>query len=757
MSSAVQPPYDADRQAAPEYSLLGDNIQASIQRVIRWAKQLVGVRDVQVLLEGRSPQPVDWDESAGFVHEEPLVAPSGQTVGTLRLSDPRPRPQGLEDPAPAVTRDLAFALINALELNRGRERLENMLLDSRNVVAKLEASERTYRFLFERNPMPMWVFDHETLRFLAVNDAAVEMYGYSVEEFLSMSIADIRPPEEVPRLLEQVRSGRGRHTWVPGWTHIRKDGSRITVDVYSHEFEFEGRPSRLVLINDVTEKQRLEEQLRQAQRMEAVGRLAGGIAHDFNNLLTVINGYAAIMLKRLRPEDPLRRELEPVAQAGERAAGLTRQLLAFSRGQVMQPRVVDLNEILRTLEPMLARLMREDIDLKVMPASTLWKVKIDPTQIEQVILNLAINSSDAMPQGGELTIETANVTLDEAYARDHIDVKPGPHVLLAVSDTGIGMDSVTQARIFEPFFTTKGRGTGLGLSTAYGIVKQSGGNIWVYSEPYRGTIFKVYLPAAIDSAGPERVPVPTPAGGEHVGGSVLIVEDDAQVRQFAGAVLRSLGYTVEMCEDGEVALERIAAGFLPALVITDVVMPRMGGRELADRLAKLHPEIRVLFVSGYTENAIVHHGALDPGVNFLSKPFTPESLATSVRETLRPPDRIRRILVVDDEREVRLYFCNLLKEAGYEVLGASDGSEAVAAMRQSAADLILLDLVMPEQEGLETIQLMRAEFPAAKIVAISGKFEGKFLSVARHLGAHVALAKPVDGEKLLATIRELLA
>jgi len=757
VSPSAQPPQDADRQAAPAYSLEGESVQASVQRVIRWAKQLVDVRDVQVVLDGQAPEPVAWDESAGFVHEEPLVAPLGQTVGTLRLSDPRPRPRGLEDPAPAVARDLAFALINALELNRGRERLEELLLESREIVERLEGSERTYRFLFERNPMPMWVFDHETLKFLAVNDAAVEMYGYSAEEFLAMSIADIRPPDEVPRLLDQVRTGRGRHTWVPGWTHIRKDGSRIVADVFSHEFEFEGRPARLVLINDVTEKYKLEEQLRQAQRMEAVGRLAGGIAHDFNNLLTVINGYAAIVLKRLRPEDPLRRDLEPVAQAGERAAGLTRQLLAFSRGQVMQPRIVDLNETLRSLEPMLARLVREDIDLKVMPASTLWKVKIDPTQIEQVILNLAINSADAMPGGGELTIETANVTLNEAYARDHIDVTPGPHVLLAVSDTGIGMDSVTQARIFEPFFTTKGRGTGLGLSTAYGIVKQSGGNIWVYSEPNRGTIFKVYLPAAVGSAGLEREPEPAAVPEEHTGGAVLIVEDDEQVRHFAATVLRGLGYSVEICGDGEAALERIAAGYRPSLVITDVVMPRMGGRELADRLAELHPEIRVLFVSGYTENAIVHHGALDPGVNFLSKPFTPESLSTAVRETFGIQARTRRVLVVDDETEVRQYFSTLLKEAGYDVVEASDGSEAVAAMRASAADLILLDLVMPEQEGLETIQLLRAEFPAAKIVAISGKFEGKFLSVARHLGAHIAMAKPVEADKLLAAIRELLA
>jgi PAS domain S-box-containing protein len=387
------------------------------------------------------------------------------------------------------------------------------------------------------------------------------------------------------------------------------------------------------LLNIEREK---EEQLRQSQKMEAVGKLAGGIAHDFNNLLTAINGYSDLTLRRLQDADPLRQNIEEIRKAGDRAAALTRQLLAFSRKQVLQPVVLDLNSIVSELERMLCRLIGEDIDLRTVLEPRLGSIKADPGQIEQVLMNLVVNARDAMPRGGKLTIETANLYLDEEYAGRHIAVTPGPYVMLAVSDTGTGMDEKVRARIFEPFFTTKeaGKGTGLGLSTVYGIVKQSGGNIWVYSELERGTTFKVYLPRVDEGAQEYRRSV---EAGEALQGTelILLAEDDEIVRKLAGEVLRQYGYRVLEAANGGAALLICERQEEPIqLLVTDVVMPEMGGRELADRLRLLRPEMKVLFMSGYTDDAIVHQGVLDEGVNFIQKPFTPDALARKLREVL---------------------------------------------------------------------------------------------------------------------------
>ncbi len=378
------------------------------------------------------------------------------------------------------------------------------------------------------------------------------------------------------------------------------------------------------------------EQLRQSQKMEAVGQLAGGIAHDFNNLLTAITGYSELSLRRLQAEDPLHRNIKEIKKAGERAASLTRQLLAFSRKQVLQPKVLALNSIISDVEKMLRRLIGEDIELRTVLEPQLGSVKADPGQIEQVLLNLAVNARDAMPQGGKLTIETANVYLDGEYAAQHIAVKPGHYVMLAVSDTGCGMDEKTQARIFEPFFTTKeaGKGTGLGLSTVYGIVKQSGGNIWVYSEVGRGTTFKVYLPR-VDEGAQEHMRSAEPEDAVQGTGVILLAEDEHMVRKLAREVLEMCGYKVLEAANGGAALlicERHQESI--DLLITDVIMPEMGGRELATRLSQLRPEMKVLYMSGYTDNAIVHQGVLDEGANFIQKPFSPQTLASKVREVL---------------------------------------------------------------------------------------------------------------------------
>jgi len=380
-------------------------------------------------------------------------------------------------------------------------------------------------------------------------------------------------------------------------------------------------------------------QLQQSQKMEAVGRLAGGVAHDFNNLLTAITGYSDLSLRRLKPGDPLRRNIEEVKRAAGRAADLTHQLLAFSRKQVLQPRVLDLNAVISEMEKMLRRLIGEDVELLYDLSPSLGRVKADPGQLQQVLLNLAVNARDAMPGGGKLIIQTANTYLDREYAGQHIAVVPGPYVILAVSDNGCGMDEATRVKIFEPFFTTKeqGKGTGLGLATVYGIVKQSHGNIWVYSEVSQGTTFKIYLPLVEGDAEPVR---PAAAAESLSTGTetILLVEDDEMVRRITGAILRQAGYGVLEAAEGESALRtcRLHEGAIH-LVLTDVVMPGMSGRVLADRLKELRPDASVLFMSGYTEEAIVHHGVLHEGVNFLEKPFTPDGLTRKVREVLGAP------------------------------------------------------------------------------------------------------------------------
>ena len=380
----------------------------------------------------------------------------------------------------------------------------------------------------------------------------------------------------------------------------------------------------------------MQEQLRQAQKIEAIGRLAGGIAHDFNNLLTVIKGVCQLSLLDLHERDPLYENLKEIERSAERAADLTRQLLAFSRKQILEMEVLDLNDIVRGLDKMLHRLLGEDIDLVTVLSEGIGKVKVDPGQMEQVIINLAVNSRDAMPQGGKLTIETADVELDEEYAKRHIAVQPGRYVMLSISDTGVGMTPEVKDRLFEPFFTTKeqGKGTGLGLSTVYGIVKQSGGNIWVYSEPGQGATFKIYLPRVeepLTEKKREEVSREIPRGGE----TILVVEDEETVRKLAMRLLKGQGYRVLEASDGGKAFmlcekykERID------LILTDVVMPGMSGRELAERLKQIHPEMKVLYMSGYTDNAIVHHGVLKEGIHFIQKPFTLESLARKVREVL---------------------------------------------------------------------------------------------------------------------------
>ena len=501
---------------------------------------------------------------------------------------------------------------------------------------QLRRSETRYRLLFESNPEAMFVYDPGTLRFLAVNEAAVARYGWTREEFLRMTLPDIRPPSEIPRLEAALAAqDRGAAT-VSDTKHRKKDGSLIDVEVLSDWIEFEGRRARLVLAKDVTERLRLEEQLRQSQKMEAIGQLAGGIAHDFNNLLTAILGFCGLLERQVGANAQMRGDVAEIRHAAGRAAELTRKLLAFGRRQMLAPRVLDLNGLVADLDKMLRRVIGEHIELVTQLDPELAPVKADLGQLEQVILNLVVNARDAMPQGGRVSIQTANTDLDLAYADTHAPVVPGRYVLLAVSDTGTGMHPEAKAHLFEPFFTTKevGKGTGLGLATVYGIVKQSGGYIWVYSESGSGTSVKIYLPRSDQPVQP--VPRPPVLAGLPTGTeTVLVVEDAEAIRSLARKVLTAQGYTVLEAGDGVEALQIAErhTGMLH-LVLTDVVMPGMSGRELAQRLAPLRPQLKLLYMSGYTGDAVVHRGVLEDGLPFLAKPFTPEDLASKVRDVL---------------------------------------------------------------------------------------------------------------------------
>ena len=508
--------------------------------------------------------------------------------------------------------------------------------ERRQAERDLAESENRYRLLFEKNPQPMWVYDQEDLRFLAVNHAATQSYGYTRDEFLAMTLLDIRPEEDIPKLLEVTAvPTTSLHTEGP-WRHRKKDGKVIAVEITEHPLVFDGRSASLVLATDITERKRLEQQFYEAQRMESVGRLAGGVAHDFNNLLTVINGYSEMLMDDVSADSPLREPVTEIRAAGERAAGLTQQLLAFSRRQLVQPKVVNLNEVAGEIRKMMARLIGDDIELRTNLSPDLGNIVADAGQLQQIIMNLAVNARDAMPSGGTLSIETANVEIDGIATAAHPEMRAGRYAMLAVSDTGTGMTQEVQNRIFEPFFTTKptGAGTGLGLATVYGMVKQAGGWIWVYSELGDGTTFKVYFPRSDSAATPVVVNAVRDVHGSE---TILVVEDQPEVRNLVVTVLRKCGYTVHCAVNGPDAIRLWQE--LPGtidLLLTDIVMPGMTGRGVAEVLLQERPDLPVLYMSGYTEDAIARRGVLEDCIDYLQKPFTPELLALKVREVLGP-------------------------------------------------------------------------------------------------------------------------
>lgn len=539
---------------------------------------------------------------------------------------------------------LPSAVLNALEKTRTFE-------EKTRAEAALQKSEEQYRLIAENTSDLICMVDFDG-NFTYVSPSYREVLGYPPESLLGSSSFSLLHPDEI-ELAEEIKmeSAASRK---PIWSELRvkhHNGSwKIFETLGNWICDSQGLPQYCVLVSrDITqrkeaeetlrtseEKLRLsEEQLRMSQKLEAIGQLAGGVAHDFNNLLTVITGYSDLVLARLEDSDDNRPKIEEIKRAAQRASSLTRQLLAFSRKQVLQPKLFNLNDLVADMTKMLQRLIGENIQMNTCFAQE-TPINADPGQIEQVLMNLVVNARDAMPNGGRVSIETSQVEIDETYASTHLHMAPGSYVMLAVSDTGKGMDAETQKHVFEPFFTTKelGKGTGLGLSTVYGIVKQSGGSIWVYSEPGLGTVFKVYLPLASAKAAESTVDQTEsriPRGNE----TIMIVEDEPQIRDLTLECLTHCGYNVLTAADGTEALQLIKGTERPVnLIVSDVVMPKMSGRELAERVAQIRPLTKVLFISGYTNDAIVNHGVLDGGMWFLQKPFAFDALARRVREVL---------------------------------------------------------------------------------------------------------------------------
>jgi PAS domain S-box-containing protein len=568
---------------------------------------------------------------ARFCAVAPMVTPDGDTAGALCVMDARPRAALTAEELDILT-GLAGIAMHQSELSRQSEEL-------RAGGAEAEG-EAKFRALMDSASQAI-VGVSQGGRIELVNRKAEELFEYAREEMIGQPLEMLLPG----RIRGAHAAHRANYFSAPHPRPMgigmelsarRRSGQEFPVEVGLTYVEFGGHALAVSFITDISERLRLEGQLRQSQKMEAIGQLAGGVAHDFNNLLTIIQGYSSMSLEGLEADHPLREPIEEIERAATSAAALTRQLLAFSRRQLVQPRILNLSTVISQMERMLCRVIGEDVEL-ILATGEVDAIRGDPGLIEQVLLNLAVNARDAMPNGGKLILETANLSLDKEYAGAHLSVKAGPHAMLAVTDTGIGMTEEVRAHIFEPFFTTKppGQGTGLGLATVYGIVQQLDGTIWVYSEPGKGTTFKILFPAAPAAEHEATAPAETPSEGRGEE-RILLVEDEQAVRKFVRAMLEKQGYTVLEAGTPEEAL-RIAADLSVEFdaVLTDVIMPRLNGPELAERISDMRPEVRVLYMSGYTDRAVRLEDRLGGEANFIQKPFTPAGLGQKLRQLLR--------------------------------------------------------------------------------------------------------------------------
>lgn len=624
------------------------------------------------------------------------------------------------------------------------------ITDQKQAELALQHSEERYRQIVETAAEGVWIFD-EQFRTLFVNHKMAAMLECATEEMTARPVTEFLADEDTNQALEELdRCNASRST--VDLRLKKKDGTEIWAMVSSCPLldSSSRRSGTLAMFTDVTERKGLEEQFRQAQKLEAIGRLAGGIAHDFNNILSIITGHSQLLLRRLGTENLLYDPVEKIAAAVDQAANLTRQLLSFSRRRVVKAEIVDLNTVVTNFGRMCRPIIREQVLLitKLDPLET--RVRADAGQLDQVLMNLVVNARDAMPQGGKLTIETKNLDLRPGALSLNGDKRPGSYVLLAVSDTGVGMDAETQMHVFEPFFTTKeeGKGTGLGLSTVYGIIRQHGGWVELKSELGQGTCFSIYLPRVTDeaTASPSvEAPARWPQGHE----TILVVEDRVSLREVIRDTLQTCGYHVLEAGNGQDGLEVCECHPKIDLVLTDLVMPGLSGREFAERLKTRRPQIKVLYMSGSDAHAPVD-GPL------IQKPFKPAFLASKIREVLSTSGTSSSILIADDDGELRALLRSILEEAGYRVFTAENGKKASAILRDQTINLMLTDLVMPEQEGMETIVKARKDFPDLQIVAVSGAFAGTILDAASHVGASAILEKPLQIDEVLELVQRLL-
>ncbi|MDD4309157.1 MAG: PAS domain S-box protein [Candidatus Cloacimonetes bacterium] len=607
----------------------------------------------------------------------------------------------------------------------------------------------------------IFIFDAETLLFDYVNSGALKNTGYTMDELKALTPLDVIPVlnhDEFVKMLQTLETGENEVLRFDS-IHKRKDGSTYPVEVLM-QFYKKGNVSRFfAVINDSSLSNSLREQLLASQKMDAIGRLAGGVAHDFNNLLTVILGYGEELINELPPDSPLISGAEEIIKAGKRASNLTRQLLTFSHKQMVQPRLINLNELVRNLHSMLQRIIGEDIEIALQFDHNLSPLKADAGQMEQIIVNLALNARDAMPSGGKLTIETANLIVGKELLHAGFDSKPGQYVLLSVTDTGCGMDKETKARIFEPFFTTKatGKGLGLGLSTVYGIVKQAEGTITVHSEIGKGTCFKLLFPIsnsmeAFDQ--PRLIANDLMGKGEHI----LIVEDEVALLNFLSKLVRNIGYNVNAKSSSLEALALIKQGFKPNLIITDVVMPTLNGKEMADQIRQLIPNQQILFMSGYTDDTIVHHGVLEEGVSFIHKPFTAKDIATKISHLLAQDalkNSYAEILMLDDEESLRTLMQRVCTRRGHRLTGAGTLEEAMQALAKQQFDVMLIDMHLFCMDGVQALEQIRAAGITTPAIVFSGSVSQQEKEALKPLGVLKIMEKNFNNLPLLQLIEGL--
>jgi PAS domain S-box-containing protein len=634
-------------------------------------------------------------------------------------------------------------------------------------LTQLDETERRFRLLVESvTDYAIYMLDPEGY-IINWNPGAERAKGYSREEIIGRHFSTFYTPEdqaaEFPKRALRAAAETGKFE-AEGW-RVRKDGSRFWASAILNAIK--GPNGQLIgfakVTRDLTERRAAEERSRQAQKMEGVGQLTGGVAHDFNNLLTIIIGNLETLQRNIRrPDldiDRLERSVDNAMRGARRAESLTQRLLAFSRQQPLNPKPLELGRLISGMSDMLRRTLGEQIAIETVLGGNTWRVEADPNQLELAILNLAVNARDAMPSGGKLTLETANVHLDENYASTQAEVIPGQYVMLAVTDTGSGMTPEIKAKAFDPFFTTKdvGHGTGLGLSQVYGFIKQSRGHVKIYSELGEGTTIKLYLPRAHAASGEVDVDIAQPVAGSK-DETILVVEDDPDVRAYSHETLAELGYTVIAAENGAAALRLLETNPQVQVLFSDIGLPGgMNGRELSERARKLRPDLKVLFTTGYARNAIVHDGRMDPGVELITKPFTQAALAEKLRNILDAKRVPGRILLVDDEALIQMLATEYLEEGGFKVDLAGSASEAINKLRliPGGVDAVVVDMRLPDRTGDTLVLEIRAIYPAMPIVLASGESVSSLRETFKGQDRVGFLSKPYTAKNLLDALRSV--